>query len=60
VRGVIQHSFKVPTELNTDICGGIMWFAQQGHGILIGRIMKMFWVTRVHPEYLMSENLPHS
>lgn len=63
VRGVIQHSFKVPTELERS--HGYLWrhyvaLPSKGHfGIFNRTHYENVLVTRVHPEYLMSENLPN-
>lgn len=62
VRGVIQHSFKVPTEL--ELSHGYLWrhyiaLPSKGHfGIFNRTHYENVLVTRVHPSYLMSENLP--
>lgn len=62
VRGVIQHSFKVPTEL--ELSHGYLWrhyiaLPSKGHfGIFNRTHYENVLVTRVHPTYLMSENLP--
>lgn len=63
VRGVIQHSFKVPTEL--ELSHGYLWrhyvaLPSKGHfGIFNRTHYENVLVTRVHPGYLMSENLPN-
>ena len=62
VRGVEQHSFKVPTELERS--HGYLWrhyvkLPQKGtFGIFNRTHYENVLVTRVHPEYLMAENLP--
>ncbi len=62
VRGVIQHSFKVPTEL--ELSHGYLWrhyIALPGKGqfgIFNRTHYENVLVTRVHPYYLMGENLP--
>ncbi|MGJ8684211.1 MAG: PPK2 family polyphosphate kinase [Nonlabens sp.] len=62
VRGVIQHSFKVPTEL--ELSHGYLWrhyiaLPSKGHfGIFNRTHYENVLVTRVHPEYLLSEHLP--
>jgi PPK2 family polyphosphate:nucleotide phosphotransferase len=62
VRGVIQHSFKVPTSL--ELSHGYLWrhyiaLPSKGHfGIFNRTHYENVLVTRVHPEYLMAENLP--
>jgi PPK2 family polyphosphate:nucleotide phosphotransferase len=62
VRGVVQHSFKVPT--NIELSQGYLWrhyiaLPSKGHfGIFNRTHYENLLVTRVHPEYLMAENLP--
>jgi PPK2 family polyphosphate:nucleotide phosphotransferase len=62
VRGVIQHSFKVPTSL--ELSHGYLWrhymaLPPKGHfGIFNRTHYENVLVTRVHPEYLMAEKLP--
>ncbi|WP_438963179.1 PPK2 family polyphosphate kinase [Nonlabens sp.] len=62
VRGVVQHSFKVPTEL--ELSHGYLWrhyiaLPSKGHfGIFNRTHYENVLVTRVHPHYLMAENLP--
>ncbi|EAS18539.1 polyphosphate kinase [Flavobacteria bacterium BBFL7] len=62
VRGVVQHSFKVPTE--KELSHGYLWrhyiaLPSKGHfGIFNRTHYENVLVTRVHPEYLMAENLP--
>jgi len=62
VRGVVQHSFKVPTEL--ELSHGYLWrhyiaLPSKGHFSIFNRThYENVLVTRVHPEYLLSENLP--
>lgn len=63
VRGVIQHSFKVPTELERS--HGYLWrhyiaLPTKGHfGIFNRTHYENVLVTRVHPNYLLAENLPN-
>lgn len=63
MRGVIQHSFKVPTEL--ELSHNYLWrhyiaLPQKGHfGIFNRTHYENVLVTRVHPEYLLNENLPN-
>ncbi|KQC33118.1 phosphate:nucleotide phosphotransferase [Nonlabens sp. YIK11] len=62
VRGVVQHSFKVPTQI--ELSHGYLWrhyiaLPSKGHfGIFNRTHYENVLVTRVHPEYLLSENLP--
>ncbi|WP_124980861.1 PPK2 family polyphosphate kinase [Nonlabens xiamenensis] len=62
VRGVTQHSFKVPTELERS--HGYLWrhyvaLPSKGHfGIFNRTHYENVLVTRVHPSYLLAENLP--
>jgi PPK2 family polyphosphate:nucleotide phosphotransferase len=62
VRGVVQHSFKVPT--NIELSQGYLWrhyiaLPSKGcFGIFNRTHYENVLVTRVHPEYLMAENLP--
>ncbi|PQJ30428.1 phosphate--nucleotide phosphotransferase [Nonlabens arenilitoris] len=62
VRGVVQHSFKVPTDL--ELSHGYLWrhyiaLPSKGHfGIFNRTHYENVLVTRVHPEYLMAESLP--
>ena len=62
VRGVEQHSFKVPTE--RELSHGYLWrhyiaLPRKGSfGIFNRTHYENVLVTRVHPEYLMNENLP--
>jgi PPK2 family polyphosphate:nucleotide phosphotransferase len=59
---VVQHSFKVPT--NIELSQGYLWrhyiaLPSKGHfGIFNRTHYENVLVTRVHPEYLMAENLP--
>ncbi len=61
VRGAEQHSFKVPTELERS--HGYLWrhyiaLPRKGHfGIFNRTHYENVLVTRVHPSYLMAENL---
>lgn len=63
VRGVEQHSFKVPTDLERS--HGYLWrhyiaLPEKGHfGIFNRTHYENVLVTRVHPSYLLSEKLPH-
>jgi len=63
VRGVEQHSFKVPTEL--ELSHGYLWRhyialpAKGTFGIFNRTHYENVLVTRVHPEYLLAENLPN-
>jgi len=62
VRGVEQHSFKTPTDL--ELSHGYLWrhyvaLPRKGHfGIFNRSHYENVLVTRVHPEYLLKENLP--
>lgn len=62
VRGVKQHSFKVPTEL--ELSHGYLWrhyiaLPKKGtFGVFNRTHYENVLVTRVHPEYILSENLP--
>lgn len=62
VRGVIQHSFKTPTDV--ELNHGYLWrhyLALPGKGsfgIFNRTHYENVLVTRVHPPYLLSENLP--
>ncbi|WP_167341658.1 PPK2 family polyphosphate kinase [Nonlabens sp. SY33080] len=62
VRGVEHYSFKVPTDLERS--HGYLWrhyiaLPSKGHfGIFNRTHYENVLVTRVHPEYLMGENLP--
>ncbi len=63
VRGVVTHSFKVPnsTELEHDY----LWrhyiaLPERGKFAVFNRTYyENLLVTRVHPEYILGENLPH-
>ena len=61
-RGVVVHSFKVPTELERD--HDYLWrhylaLPERGKFAVFNRThYENVLVTRVHPEYLLSENLP--
>ncbi len=61
-RGVIVHSFKVPTEL--ELKHDYLWrhyiaLPPKGNFSVFNRThYENVLVTRVHPEYIMSENLP--
>ena len=62
VRGVEQHSFKTPTDL--ELSHNYLWrhyiaLPRKGHfGIFNRTHYENVLVTRVHPEYLLNENLP--
>ncbi len=62
VRGVEQHSFKTPTDL--ELSHSYLWrhyiaLPRKGHfGIFNRTHYENVLVTRVHPEYLLAENLP--
>ncbi len=61
-RGVVVHSFKVPTE--KELKHDYLWrhyiaLPERGKFSIFNRThYENVLVTRVHPEYLMSENLP--
>ncbi|MBP2834191.1 polyphosphate kinase 2 family protein [Aquimarina sp. U1-2] len=61
-RGIIVHSFKVPTALELD--HDYLWrhyiaLPQRGKfGVFNRTHYENVLVTRVHPEYIMNENLP--
>jgi len=63
VRGIIAHSFKKPTDL--ELKHDYLWRhvkalpARGKFGIFNRTHYENVLVTRVHPEYLMSENLPN-
>jgi PPK2 family polyphosphate:nucleotide phosphotransferase len=62
VRGVIVHSFKVPTEL--ELKHDYIWRhyialpAKGKFGIFNRTHYENVLVTRVHPEYILGENIP--
>ncbi|AUS07095.1 PPK2 family polyphosphate kinase [Pseudotamlana carrageenivorans] len=62
-RGVVVHSFKVPTEL--ELKHDFIWRhyvalpARGKFGVFNRTHYENVLVTRVHPEYVLSENLPH-
>ena len=62
VRGVVVHSFKVPTEL--ELSHDYLWrhyiaLPPRGKfGIFNRTHYENVLVTRVHPEYILGENLP--
>ncbi|GAA4270995.1 PPK2 family polyphosphate kinase [Aquimarina gracilis] len=62
-RGIIVHSFKVPTEL--ELGHDYLWrhyiaLPQRGKfGVFNRTHYENVLVTRVHPEYIMNENIPH-
>ena len=61
-RGIIVHSFKVPTDL--ELGHDYLWrhyiaLPQRGKfGVFNRTHYENVLVTRVHPEYIMNENLP--
>ncbi|KAA1245643.1 PPK2 family polyphosphate kinase [Aquimarina sp. RZ0] len=61
-RGIVVHSFKVPTELEKS--HDYLWrhyiaLPQRGRFSVFNRThYENVLVTRVHPEYIMGENLP--
>ncbi len=62
VRGVVVHSFKVPTEL--ELKHDYIWRhyialpAKGKFGVFNRTHYENVLVTRVHPEYILSENIP--
>ncbi len=62
-RGIIVHSFKVPTDL--ELGHDYLWrhyiaLPQRGKfGVFNRTHYENVLVTRVHPEYITSENIPH-
>lgn len=62
-RGIVVHSFKVPTEL--ELGHDYLWrhyiaLPQRGKFSVFNRThYENVLVTRVHPEYIMSEKLPN-
>ncbi|WP_299315798.1 PPK2 family polyphosphate kinase [uncultured Aquimarina sp.] len=62
-RGIVVHSFKVPTEL--ELGHDYLWrhyiaLPQRGRFSVFNRThYENVLVTRVHPEYIMGENLPN-
>ncbi|MBD0850960.1 PPK2 family polyphosphate kinase [Maribacter arenosus] len=62
VRGVVVHSFKVPTEL--ELKHDYLWRhyialpAKGKFGIFNRTHYENVLVTRVHPEYILGENIP--
>ncbi|GGX08786.1 PPK2 family polyphosphate kinase [Aquimarina muelleri] len=62
-RGIIVHSFKVPTELESS--HDYLWrhyiaLPQRGKfGVFNRTHYENVLVTRVHPEYIMGENIPN-
>ncbi len=62
VRGVVVHSFKVPTEL--ELKHDYLWRhyialpAKGKFGVFNRTHYENVLVTRVHPEYIMKENIP--
>ncbi len=63
VRGIVVHSFKVPTPL--ELGHDYLWrhyiaLPQRGEfGVFNRTHYENVLVTRVHPEYILGENLPH-
>ncbi|WP_142783307.1 PPK2 family polyphosphate kinase [Changchengzhania lutea] len=63
VRGIIVHSFKVPTEL--ELSHDYLWrhyiaLPERGKfGIFNRTHYENVLVTRVHPEYILGENIPN-
>ncbi|WP_025742568.1 PPK2 family polyphosphate kinase [Aquimarina pacifica] len=63
VRGVVVHSFKVPTPL--ELGHDYLWrhyiaLPQRGKfGVFNRTHYENVLVTRVHPEYILGENIPH-
>ncbi len=62
-RGVVVHSFKVPTELERNhdyIWRHYIALPSRGKFSIFNRThYENVLVTRVHPEYILSENLPN-
>ncbi|MGB5668119.1 MAG: polyphosphate kinase 2 family protein, partial [Maribacter sp.] len=62
VRGVVVHSFKVPTDL--ELKHDYIWRhyialpAKGKFGVFNRTHYENVLVTRVHPEYILSENIP--
>lgn len=62
-RGIIVHSFKVPTDL--ELGHDYLWrhyiaLPQRGKfGVFNRTHYENVLVTRVHPQYIMGENIPH-
>ena len=62
VRGVVVHSFKVPTQL--ELKHDYLWRhyialpAKGKFGVFNRTHYENVLVTRVHPEYILSENIP--
>ncbi len=62
-RGIVVHSFKVPTEL--ELGHDYLWrhyiaLPQRGKfGVFNRTHYENVLVTRVHPEYIIGENIPH-
>lgn len=62
VRGVVVHSFKVPTEI--ELKHDYIWRhyialpAKGKFGVFNRTHYENVLVTRVHPEYILSENIP--
>jgi PPK2 family polyphosphate:nucleotide phosphotransferase len=63
VRGVVVHSFKVPTELERDhdyIWRHYVALPPKGKfGVFNRTHYENVLVTKVHPEYILSENIPN-
>jgi len=63
VRGVVVHSFKVPTELELDhdyIWRHYIALPSKGKfGVFNRTHYENVLVTKVHPEYILNENIPN-
>jgi len=63
VRGVVVHSFKVPTELELDhdyIWRHYITLPPKGKfGVFNRTHYENVLVTKVHPEYILNENIPN-
>ena len=63
VRGVVAHSFKAPTEL--ELKHDFLWrhyiaLPERGKVNIFNRThYENVLVTKVHPEYVLSQNIPH-
>jgi polyphosphate kinase 2 (PPK2 family) len=60
-RGVVVHSFKTPnsSELEHDLWRHYLVLPEKGKFAVFNRThYENVLVTRVHPEYIMNENLP--
>ena len=64
VRGVVVHSFKVPTDL--ELGHDYLWrhyiaLPKRGKfGVFNRTHFENVLVARVHPEYILGENLPNN